>query len=168
MRHQLNFAPGGLQRQPGGDVGVVVHVGDDDLVALAEHLADAEADQADERGGVHAEADFRRAVGVDQQRDALARLGDRLVDRDAAAIAAAALHIVGDQMMGHRVEHALRDLRAGGIVEEDEVAGLLQRREHARGSVSTGNGRGVWVPAGCRVLVHGSLLEVQCWNSSGS
>ena len=121
---------GRLQRQPGGDVGVVVHVGDDDLVALAEHLADAEADQPDERGGVHAEADFGRAVGIDQQRHALARLGDRLVDLDAAAVAAAALDIVVDEMVGHRVEHALRDLRAGGVVEEDEVAGPPQRREH--------------------------------------
>ncbi len=124
------FRAGLLQRQPGRDVGVVVHVGDDDLVAFAKHLADAEADQADERRGVHAEADLGRILGIDEQRHAFACFGDRLVDLDAAAIAAAALHIVRDQMVGHRVEHALRDLRAGGVVEEDEGAGLLQGRKH--------------------------------------
>ena len=68
-----------FQRQPGRDVGVVVHVGDDDLVArpvAGDHLADAEADQPDEGGGVHAEADLGRVRGVDQQRHALARVGD--------------------------------------------------------------------------------------------
>ena len=69
-------------------------------------------------------------VGVDQQRHALARIGHALVDGDAAAVTSAALHIVRDEMVGHRVEHALRDLRAGGVVQEDEVAGLLQGREH--------------------------------------
>ena len=92
--------------------------------------ADAEADQADKGRRVHAEADFGRAVCVDQGRHALARLVDDAVDGDAAAVAAAALHIVGDEMVGHRVEHALRNLRACGIVQEDEVAGLLERREH--------------------------------------
>ena len=70
------------------------------------------------------------SCGVDEQRHALARVCDGAVDVDAAAVAAAALDVVRDQMVGHRVEHALRDLRAGGVVEEDEVAGLLQRREH--------------------------------------
>ena len=116
------------------------------------HLADAEADQADERGGVHAEADFGRIVGVDQQRHAFARIGDRLVDRDAAAIAAAALHIVRDQMVGHRVEHALRDLRAGGIVHEDEIAGLLQGGKHGADGVDRER---AWLVALCGLmLVH--------------
>ena len=126
----FELGAGRFQRQPCGDVGVVIHVGDDDLVAFLKHLADAEADQPDERGGVHAETDFRRAVGVDQQRHAFARIGDRLVDGDAAAVAAAALHIVRDQMVGHRVENALGDLRAGGVVHEDEVAGPPQGRKH--------------------------------------
>lgn len=126
----FEFRAGRLQRQPGGDVGVMVHVGDDDLVTLLKHLADAEADKTDERGGVHAETDFRRTIGIDQQRHAFTRVGDRLIDCDAAAVAAATLHIMRDQMVGHRVEHALRDLRTGGIVHEDEVAGLPQGWKH--------------------------------------
>ena len=74
--------------------------------ALAEHLADAEADKADERGRVHAEADLGGAVRIDQKRNALARLGHRLVHLDAAAIAPAALDIVVDEMAGHGIQHA--------------------------------------------------------------
>ena len=150
---------GRLQRQPGGDVGVVVHVGDDDLVTLAEHLADAEADQADERGRVHAEADLGRVARVDQQRDAFARIGNRLVDLDAVAVAAAALDVVVDQMAGHRVEHALRDLRAGGVVEEDEIAGPLQGGEHRADGLDR-ESRGWHAVRLCGLmLVHGILLD---------
>ena len=120
-----------LELEPGRDVGVVVHVGDDDLVPLAERLADREAHHADERRRVHAEADFRRVRGVDQDRDALARVRDRLIDQPALVVAPAALDIVVEKMVVDRVEHALRDLRAGGVVEEDEGAGAvgLQRGE---------------------------------------
>ena len=124
----------------------------------AEHLADAEADQADERGRVHAEADFGRVGCVDQQRHAFARIGDRLVDLDAVAVASAALDIVLDQMAGHRVEHALRDLRAGGIVEEDEIAGPLQRREHRADGLDREAMRRVVRLCGL-VLVHEILLD---------
>ena len=152
----FELGAGRLQRQPGRDVGVVVHVGDDDLVAFAEHLADAEADQADERRRVHAEADLGRAARIDEQRHAFARIGDRLVDLDALAVAAAALDIVVDEVAGHGIEHALRDLRAGGVVEEDEIAGPLQRREHrADGLDREGRGRRAIRLCGL-VLVHGS------------
>ena len=159
----FELGAGLFQRQPGGDVGVVVHVGDDDLVTpsirvIGKHLADAEADQADERGGVHAEADFGRAVGVDQERHAFARFGDRLVDGDASAIAAAALDIVPDQMVGHRVEHALRDLRAGGVVHEDEIAGLPQRRKHSADFLDRERS-GAVLRFRSMVLVHGRLLQ---------
>ena len=125
----LESCAGAFKREPGRDVRVVVHVGNDDLVALAKRLADAEADEADERGRVHAETDFGGALRVDQDRDALARIRDRLVDRPAFRVAPAPLDVVVDEMVGNRIEHRLRDLRAGGIVEEDEIPGRLQRRE---------------------------------------
>ena len=164
----FEFCARRLQRQPGGDVGVVVHVGDDDLVAFRQHLADAEADQADEGGGIHTEADFLRPISVDQQGDAFARLRHRLVDLYAASIAAAALHIVADEMVGDGVEHALRYLRAGRIVEEDEVAGLLQRREHGA-DVFDGKGCGAVRFRGL-MLVHGNFLEHlgREWGRDGS
>ena len=123
------FRAGLLQREPGGDVGVVVHVGDHDLVALLEHLPDAEAHQADERGRIHAEADFGGIRRVDQRGDAFARFRDARVDGAALVVASAALDVVLDQVMGDRVQHRLRDLRSGRIVEEDEGAGALQSRE---------------------------------------
>ena len=73
-------------------------------------------------------------------------------------IAAATLHVVVDEVIGDRVEHALRNLRAGGIVEEDERAGLLQCGEHgAHGLYREGRRRGFGGLG--RMLVHGSLLE---------
>ncbi len=59
--------PHGFERRPGRDIGVVVEVRHDDLVTRAEPLRDAEADEADEGGRVHAEADFGRVVGVQEQ-----------------------------------------------------------------------------------------------------
>ena len=57
------FCTAQFERQPCRDIGVVIHVSDDDLVALLQHLADAEADETDERGRIHAEADFLRIAG---------------------------------------------------------------------------------------------------------
>ena len=142
-----------LQRQPGRDVGVVVHVGDDDLVArpvasiwpmprLTRRMNEVAFMPKQISAGLQR---------VDQQRHALARIGDALVDRDAAAVAAAALDVVRDQMVGHRVEHALRDLRAGGIVQEDEVAGLLQGRKHRPDRLDRESGAFGWrIDAGSR------------------
>ena len=154
-----------LQRQPGGDIGVVVHVGDDDLAARRQHLADAEADEADERGGVHAEADFGRVTGVDQQRHAFARIGDCLVDGDAAGIAAAALHVVGNEMVGDGVEHVLRDLRAGGVVHEDEVAGPPQRRKQRTDRVHRKGIAGAFLRLPGLMLVHSRVLFL-FWRSN--
>ena len=58
------------EREPGGDVGLVIEVGDDDLVALAERLAHGQADQADEGGRIHAEGDLVRIARIDQGGDA--------------------------------------------------------------------------------------------------
>jgi len=50
----------------------VIHIGDDDFVALAEQLGNAEADKPNERGGVQADGDFFRVIGVDALGNALA------------------------------------------------------------------------------------------------
>jgi hypothetical protein len=114
----------GGQGQPGGDVGVVVEVGDDDLAAVRlQRLADGQADHADERGGVHAEADFMRIIGVEEGADLDPSLGDHTIDLYALGVAAATLHVMVDQVMLHRVQHVLRQLGAGGVVEENEGLG---------------------------------------------
>ena len=120
----------GLQRQPGGDVGVVIHVGDDDFVALAEHLGDAEAHQPDEGGGIEPEGNFLRPVGIDEQADAFARLLEIAVDPLAVLVFRHALDIEIDEMIGDCVDDALRHLRAAGIFKENEIAGLADGGEH--------------------------------------
>ena len=136
----------------------MIHVGDDDLVALLQHLADAEANETDERGRIHAEADFLRIAGVDEQCHALAGIGNDLVHLDTATVARAALNVEIDQMVRHRVEHALRNLRTGGIVEKDEIASLLQRRKHRANGLDRKRGF-VRIGLGRLVLVHDCSLE---------
>ncbi len=117
-----------LEGQPGGDVRVVVQIGDDDLAAFGlQRLADGQADDADERGGVHAEADLRGVAGVQPGRDLLARRRDDPVDLDALGVATAALDVEVHQMAGDSVQHILGRLGAGGVVEIDEGRRPLQR-----------------------------------------
>ena len=66
--------PHGFERRPGRDIGVVVEIRDHDLVPRPETLRDAEAHEPNERGRVHAEADFGGVVGVQEQRHAGPRL----------------------------------------------------------------------------------------------
>src|SRR5215218_273500 len=44
---------GCLKREPRRDIGVVIHVGNHDLVALSQSLCDPDAHEPYERGGVH-------------------------------------------------------------------------------------------------------------------
>jgi hypothetical protein len=53
-----------FQGQPSSHVGLVVHVGNDDFAALAQGLADSQADQPYERSGVHAKSHFVRFTSV--------------------------------------------------------------------------------------------------------
>jgi hypothetical protein len=107
----------------------VIEVSHDDLVALAQGLADGQADQPDERSRVHAEGDLVRIAGIDQGADADARPRDGLVHRDALRIAPAPLHHAFQQVLIDCVEHSLRHLGAGRIVEENAAAGALQGRK---------------------------------------
>ena len=118
-----------LQRQPHGDVRFMIQVRDDDLGAVADGLSERQAYQAQERRGIHAEGDFVGSGGVEKHGDTLARRGDGGIDGLALGIAAAALHIVRDQVVGHGVQHGLRYLRAGGVIEKDESIAPAQGGE---------------------------------------
>lgn len=62
-----------LQQLPGDDVAVVLHGGDDDLVAFAEEgFAEAGGEQVDALRGAAGEDDFVGAAGVDEATDSLA------------------------------------------------------------------------------------------------
>ena len=107
----------------------MIEVGDDDLVARAERLTDRKAYQSYEGSGIQAESDLLGPPRVHQRRHRATRTRDRGVHRETLRIAAAALHVVIHQVVVHGIEHELRDLRAGGIVEKYEGAGLLERDE---------------------------------------
>jgi hypothetical protein len=109
----------------------VIEVGDDDLVALTQGLADGKADQPDERSRVHAEGDFARIAGIDQGADVDARPRDGLVYGDALRIAPAPLHHAFEQVLIDCVEDVAGHLRARRIVEENAAAGALQGRKLA-------------------------------------
>src|SRR5271154_3306577 len=82
-----------LQLQPGSDIGFVVEIGDDYLVASLEGAADREAEQAKKGGGVHAEGDLVVVPRIDKGGDAVACTCDGRVDFNALGIASAALHV---------------------------------------------------------------------------
>ena len=125
----------------------MIQIGDDDLVARPERLPHGETDEADERGRVHAEGDFLGAACIEERRHSLARALDGEVHGNALRVAAAALHVVLEQMPVDRLEHDLRYLGARGVVEKDEWAGPLQRRKLcAQGGC--GERRGAWGSCG--------------------
>jgi hypothetical protein len=69
-------------------------------------------------------------------------------------IAAAALHVVIHQVVVHGIEHDLRDLCAGGIVEKYKRARLLERDELGAQSLH-GKARCVLPRCPCiRVRIH--------------
>jgi hypothetical protein len=117
------------EREPGGHVCLVIEVGHDDLIALAQGLADRQADQPDERSRVHPERNFAGIAGIDQGADADARPRDGLIHRDALRIASAPLHHAFEQVLIDCVEDCLRHLGARRIVEENAAAGALQGRK---------------------------------------
>ena len=108
----------------------MIHVGDDDLVARAvpgDQFADAEADQPNERRRVEAEGNLIGPIGVDENGDALARLGKFAIDARAVAIFRHPLHVEVDEMFRDRVDDALRNLRPARVLEKDEIAASAQR-----------------------------------------
>jgi hypothetical protein len=72
LNSQEQTRPLRARAAPCGDIGFVVEVRDHDLVAGLEDAADREAEQAEERGGIHPERNLVRVSRVDQRGDALA------------------------------------------------------------------------------------------------
>src|SRR5258706_11191749 len=118
-----------FQRQPGGDVVFVVHVGYDNLLSAAERLPDRQTHQTNERSRVHAKRDFARITCVHKISDTLPRTENRRVYFTAFHVASPALHVALDEVMIHRVQYDLWNLRTGCVVEKDEAGRPGQRRE---------------------------------------
>ena len=109
----------------------MIQIGDDDLAAPLERLADCKADGPDERRRIEPERYFVGRRGIDQIGDAGSRAGDHRVDFLRSTVGAAALYVARDQMLRHRVERSAGHLRACGVVEEHEGIGGRERRKLA-------------------------------------
>ncbi len=125
----------------------MIEIRHDDLIPFLQRQADGETDRPDEGRGIHTESNFFRTPRIHESRYALPRAGNRSVDGDALRIASTALHVMIEQVAIDSVQHRLRHLRAGGIVEEDKMARALQsrklraqglRRKHLGSSCCTG------------------------------
>ena len=129
-----NFCAVFFQRHPGSDVGLVIHVGDNNFVALTERLSDRETYETNKRGRVHPKRDFAGVARVQKIGDAFAGVRNCRVHLLAFRIAAAALDVAFEQMAVDSIEDDLRNLRPGGVVEEREGRRAMQRRkERANG-----------------------------------
>ncbi len=125
--------PSLLQGQPGGDVGIVVQPGDDDLVARAQFAANGPAYAEGKGRHVGAEDDLVRRGSVEKIGHGLVRFGDDLVGALAGGEGAVDVGIGTGQVVGHGIDHCPRHLGAARAVEVDEgpprLVSLTQGRE---------------------------------------
>jgi hypothetical protein len=98
----------------------MIQFGDDELAPGIQAFTDGEAHESHKGGGIHAEGNFAWLAGVDELGHALAGMSNRFVNCKAPQIPSAALDISLDQVLHYRVKRDLGDLRARGIIEEDE------------------------------------------------
>ena len=122
------------EAQPGGDVGVVIHAGHDQLVAGLEGLADGPAQVEVERGHVRPEDDFLPVRRVEEVRDGLACGMFHGVGALAGGERAAMIGVHAGVVFGHGIDHPLGNLGSGRVVEMHGqraagVHGALQCRE---------------------------------------
>ena len=110
------------QEVPGHDVGMVLHDREHDLVALLQSLAaEGVGDEIDRLGGVAGEDDLFRPSGIEERTHLLARAFVGL-GRGIGEVMQAAMHIGVFVRVGvlDAIEHRLRLLRRGRVVEIDE------------------------------------------------
>ena len=129
--HLMHGALALAQKMPRHDVGMMLHDREHDLVAGLDALAaERIGDEIDRFRGVAGEDDLFLAPGIEEGRDLLARalvgLG-RLIGE----IMQAAMHIGVLRRIGlmQPVEHGVRLLRRGGVVEIDQRLAIDLRRE---------------------------------------
>src|SRR5580704_9768532 len=118
------------ERKPRRDIGIVIEIGDDNLLASAppHHLADRLADQPDEGRRVHSEANLVRTRCIDERRHAFSGTCDGFVHFARLSIRPAALYVAEKKVLHDGIEHALGNLRPRSIVEENGIA-LMERRK---------------------------------------
>ncbi|MCY1203121.1 hypothetical protein D9M72_146200 [compost metagenome] len=133
-RRHLQQGAGALARQlPRHDIGMVLHRADQDLVARAQTLAESCRHQVDRLGGAAHEHDFFAPGGVDQVSHCVARGLIGICGALAQGMHAAVdIGVERGIVMRFGIDHALRLLGGGGVVQIDQrlaVDGLAQDRE---------------------------------------
>ena len=120
-RRDLEHDPLAVAQQlPGHDVGVVLHLGNDDLVARRKMgLGPGAGDQVDRLGHIPGEDDILRRRRVQQAGNLLAHAFIGLGRRTAQIMGAAMdVGVFAGIAVLHRIENGLRLLRARAVVEE--------------------------------------------------
>ena len=142
---------------PRDQVGVVLHDGDDDLVARFEHCGcKALGDQIERLARVAGEDDLVGLGSADAVSDLLAHLRDGVGGLDGQRVQAAqgvGVHALIEVTLG--VEHAGGALRGGGAIEEGDLGVLLKQRELAL----VGVGLDIYGRPAARSLVAGVELH---------
>lgn len=148
---------------PGGDVGVVIEFGDDDLVAGLELAGEGAGEVEGEGGHVIAEGDLFGA-GAEEVGHGLSALVEERVGLVAGRVVPVGVGVVVGEVVGHGVDDGAWRLSPAGPIEvsDRESAVLsLERGElradlcHVRGDVGYEGGSGHALPAYWSVAHHG-------------
>ena len=127
-QHHAQFV---AQELPGDDVGMMLHLRQDDLVARLQELpAPRGGDKVDRFGRVAGKDDLAGLARIQEGADLLAR-GFHAVGADLAEIVDAAMHVgifvLVDLALG--VDHLARFLRRGRAVQEDQRLAMHRARQ---------------------------------------
>src|ERR1700683_3463088 len=99
----------------------MIHIRDDDLIALFQVLPDGEAHDTDEGSCVHAEGDFVRISGIEKKCHVVAGARNRCIDFLAPRVPTTALHVSLEQVTIDSIEYDLGNLGTSRIIKEDEL-----------------------------------------------
>ena len=120
-----------LQQLPRHNVGMMLHDRHDDLVTLLHQFAKTARHQVDGLSGATGEDDFIRLLRIDEAANGLA---GRLVEIGGllreVVYTPVDIGIDVEVFLTHRIEHAQRLLRCGGIVEIDQRTVIDRAREY--------------------------------------
>ena len=160
--HGLELRPGaGAGDLPRDDVRVVLHAGDDNIVATSEHRGRiGRSHQIDRLGGALGPYHLVRRLGVNAAGHGLAR-GLECLGGDAAQSVGGAMDIgIGAAIvLGDGIEYRLRLLSGGGVVEIDEVCPARDQREVAFAGGDVGCRRHCASPALVAVAAAGAPVR---------
>lgn len=150
------------QEVPGHDVGVVLHDREHDLVALLDvGLAPGRCHEVDGLGDIAGEDDFFTTRRVDEFRylaaRALVSLGRGIGEIVQAAVHVGVLALVGFR---HAVEHRIRLLRRGGVVEIDQRLAINLHRQ--RGEILSHAGDVICTVGNRRMHCHPLASSQRC------